>query len=54
MGSDVCQYGCLAKPNPTYMAQQNSRQFFTKEEELKEVEDEDEDVMNAIVDWQTA
>jgi hypothetical protein len=53
MGSDVCQYGCLAKPNPTYMAQQNSREFFTKEEELRKVENEDEEVMNAIVDWQT-
>ena len=53
IGSDVCQYGCLPKPNPTYMAQQSSREFFTKEEDLREVEDENEEVMNAIVDWQT-
>jgi len=53
VGSDVCQCGCLAKPNPTYMAQQNSREFFPKEEELREVEDENDEVMNAIVDWQT-
>jgi hypothetical protein len=35
------------------MAQQSSREFFRKEEELREVEDENDEVMNAIVDWQT-